>query len=321
VFERFDPLDPFEARDGVPFDARDGVPLDARDGVPLNARDGVPGPPRSRGELDPALPAPSVPGRLARAHEELEALHRAELSALLCEAAALRVRSAGGILPASYPTPRRSRAELLRRLRDARELARADGLHGTGPVVARLARSGAEDGVERWPSARALVDEARRLSDGLRSRLCAGHCLVALGSGEEAVALFRSLFVGAGASDWRAFEGLAHAHESAGRTRLALGAMDAAADDPECGLEPLLSGLYLSLRAGDRRRAERAAARIDLLADPLAPEFASALERLCRRRLRACGEGPMAGKGTERLLAELACGGLSPAERVGRALA
>ena len=224
----------------------------------------------------------------------------------------------GALLPSSYPLPHDSRRRFLRRARRALALARADGVgRGTSELLERLV-----DGAQPWPPALRLVESAGALADGWWVRLCTGHCLIAAGRGEEALLVFRELVACAAVPDWRAFEGLAKAHEVAGRTRLALGAMDAAADDPDCGVEPLLAGLYLGIRAGDRRRAERAAARIDLLADPKAPEFAAALARLREWRRRLCGPGPLAGAAdTERLLAELTRGGSSPAERVGRAIA
>ena len=98
----------------------------------------------------------------------------------------------------------------------------------------------------------------------------------------EAEILFRELLDGEPPAPirWRAWEGLAAAHAGAGRPRLAMGAMEAAADEPTCGLGPLLAGFTLALRAGDLRRCRLAAARIDLLVDPTRPPFLARLRRL-----------------------------------------
>ena len=48
-------------------------------------------------------------------------------------------------------------------------------------------------------------------------------------------------------------------------------------------ISALVNGLHLALRVGDVDRTRRAAARLDLLADPFSPEFSAAVRYLKNR--------------------------------------
>jgi hypothetical protein len=85
-------------------------------------------------------------------------------------------------------------------------------------------------------------------------------------------------------------EGLAAALLRLGRTRLSFGAYDQAADDPTSSVLALVSALYLALFLAEGARAQRAAARLDLLVDPTSSVFLGALARL-RSYLVLAGPG------------------------------
>jgi hypothetical protein len=257
---------------------------------------------------------------LEEAERELERLHRRAMSALLRRAAAQVVTRAPwyGVLT-SYPLP--PQAERAWR-RDARSAIRAAAQDGWAPVglslVARLLRTPSD----RWPRASRLAQAARRVEDGEFSRVCQGFALLCEGEHAEADRLFAGLLRRSDVLRHRrrVLEGLGLAHLAAGRARLALGALESAAEDPRAGTGTLVDALLLTLVVGDVGRARRAAARLDMLVDPQAPAFAAVLGRLGRR----LDEPELQVRPTERsaldYVRELAREERSPAGRVCRAL-
>ncbi len=229
----------------------------------------------------PERELPRAERELARAERELEQVHRLEFAALLRSATALRCRgqAVGGFLarPAGPPSSVRG---WRRDVEAALELAHKDGfaIPGQGLLEGLRARA-----VARWPGALRIAQAAVSVDDGERSRLTLGYALLAAGEPARAARVFTRLLrelprprvVAA------VLEGLGAAHADLGRPRLALGALDQAADDPNASLVALVSALLLALLVGDPARAGRAAARLELLVDARSPELAAALARLC----------------------------------------
>lgn len=226
----------------------------------------------------------------------------------------MRAECAGSALLAPYPVPPCSLRRWRREAKRALLLARADGFDVPGEELLSelLARA-----PETWPGTVVLAGAAVEAADSEFGRICLGYSLLAEDRTSSATDLFRALAnAGVPQVPWRVLEGLALAHEGLGRYRLALGAMEAAADRPDCGVGPLVTGLYLALRTGDKERALRAAARLDLLINPDVPEFAAALAQL-RRRL-GDDRQPIPGSMVMDSCSDEAA---SPAERVCRTLA
>jgi len=219
---------------------------------------------------------------LLRAEEELVRLHAREVARLLLGAAAIagaRSGAALGLLSPEGPPP--AVAAWRRAARRALRLGRRDGL--TAPGAQRLAELLALE-PEDWGGPVVLVRAALAAGEDEGARVALGRALLVEGDLAAARDVFAALLRRPDELllRWRALEGLALAHAALGRPRLALGAMEAAADDPACGVPALVGGLALAWRARDLRRTRRAAARLDLLVDPDEPAFGAALERLRR---------------------------------------
>ncbi|MEW6073188.1 MAG: hypothetical protein AB1726_11440 [Planctomycetota bacterium] len=250
---------------------------------------------------------PAREGRVGDAGRELVRIHRREHAGLLLSAAGIGLaRSLAGESLAAYPLPPLAPGLWRRRAQAVLHLAALDGLVlACSALLRRLSR----ESPLAWPSSEILTGAALSAGAGWKGELCHGHALLAARLVAEAGDSFRRVLDADPPPPlcWRAWEGLAAAHAAAGRTQLALGAMEAAADQPGCGVGPLASGLYLALRAGDRRRAARAAARLDLLVQADEPAFVAALGRVRRHA---------AGAGRPASLIALS----SPAPEGGRAL-
>ncbi len=275
----------------------------------------IPGRDRARFPREGRTGSP-VRGRLrcTETDRELMAVHRSELARLLLFAAGevLRRRGEGGTL-AAFPMRPLSGSAWRRRARRALHLLALDrfALPVADEVRALLATP-----PRRWPTAKDLTRTAVDCGAGPRGELCHAHALLAAGEHRHAEECLRMILDRDPPRRirWRAFEGLAAVHDAAGRPLLAMGAMEAAAEDPACGVGPLVSGLYLALRAGDARRCRRAAARLDLLVHPDEPAFVATLDRL-RSRGRCAGSAFPAA-----VTCGLTAGGGSAAERLVTAL-
>lgn len=283
---------------------------------------GIPEPSRGHRrsvELPPGVETHAL-GRvwLDAAGRELERVHRRELARLLRQAAALSAARLEAVVP--FPLRRPSIRLWRRRVRTT-----LVGLEDAGlePGGARLLAALAEEPSRRWPGVVLLSRAARRVEDGELARVCLGYALLCEGEPGRAQRIFAGLLENEATlrHRWRILEGLALAHEALGRPLLALGAIEAAADEPLCGISTLVNGLHLALLAGDVERAERAAARLDLLADPYSPEFSAAV-RLLRNRVdaRARGAPWQPDVRTKSLFHALLRDGRSAAGRVCRAL-
>ncbi len=258
--------------------------------------------------------------RLAREAElELLRVHRQELSRLLLLAAGIRAARDEREIPlAAFPAARISTGAWGGRARIALRLCALDDLEL--PAV-HLLRSLQRGSPASWPEVDELTRAALRCEEDAFARICHGHALLRRGRLALAEAWFRELLdrdppphLG-----WRVLEGLAAAHAAAGRHRLAMGAMEAAADVPVCGIGPLASGLYLALRAGDLRRSQRAAARLDLLVDPTEPRFEAAVRRI-QAYARTGDSRRLAPRRLAPLRSVLEPEGRSPAEKLFHAL-
>ena len=255
---------------------------------------------------------------LARAEDELARVHAREVARLLSQAALLVGAAGGDGSLASPDEPPPSLAAWRREVRRVLRLGEVDGLGAPGSErLAALVRLP----LEAWSSAATLARAATLAWDGEGTRLCLGRALLREGRAAQAARVFAALLRRESrlSQRWRALEGLGAAHAALGRHRLAMGAMDAAADDPACGVEPLVSGLYLAWRARDLVRARRAAARLDILVDPAEPAFLGALERLRRWHAEAPPPDPGAEReGVVRLCRQLSLAPSTPAGRVCR---
>jgi hypothetical protein len=271
----------------------------------------------------PALPDPAAGVR------ELRLVQRRELAELLLEAASIRCRRApfhGVHARLPLPVPlldvwrRRTRRVLWRH-----------GHDGPGQVDggAQLLADLLERASSAWPDALALALASRRLVDGGRARLVQGYAHLGHGESQRAIEVFaglvRAFTVAEGAVApalrWQAYDGLAAAHEERGHDRLALGAAEMAAEQPGCGASAMVRALFLALSIGDRERALRAVARLDLLAAPGSLEFGRAVASLRTRVDVLRGGLPFEPpRATRWLFRSMAGGGDSPAERVCKAL-
>jgi hypothetical protein len=226
------------------------------------------------------LPAQRRRARLERrAMRELRFLHRSALAALLRQAALLRARREEVACLFSPPETPVSCARLRDRLERTLYLIALDRLEIPHRESVECLRSRP---VEAWPDPVLLATQAIELRDSEAARLVLAHALLVRGRARRAAELLSGL-LRSGAQlgqRWRALEGLAAAHAWMGHHRLAMASMDAAADEPDCGVDALVSGLYLVLRARETERLQRAAARLDILVDPFEPAFRSALARL-----------------------------------------
>jgi len=251
------------------------------------------------------------------AERELERVHRAELAALLRQATALGAARRTTVVP--FPL-RRPSARLWRRR--VRSTLHALDLAGWKPEGFALLEELVESPVRRWPSVVRLARAARHAEDTELARVCLGYSLLAERDADQAGRLFATLLKHDTTlrHRWRILEGLALAHAALGRRVLALGAIEAAADEPSCGVSTLVNGLHLALMAGDVVRARRAAARLDLLADPYSPEFSAAMRYLKNRLAEDGGERWRPDERTSSLFHGLLREGRSPAGRVCRAL-
>ena len=274
-----------------------------------------------------ALPAPDLQ---ALAELELERVERHEVALLLCAASALRAVPAVGGLLAPHPIHARAARELgaaaqssdawRRRARELLALAARDEVEL--PQAERWA-SLERLPLPRWPTAVELARTALLVEDGELARATLAHAYLAQGEPQKAVRTFVLLLARAPRPRERAaiLQGLAAAHVELGRPRLALGAFDQAADDPASSALALISALYLAFSLGDSERAARSAARLDLVVDPSAPDFAAALARL-RSWVAVFGQG-LPWKPENRcagLFRELLRTPTSPAGRVCRSL-
>ena len=254
-------------------------------------------------DVPPARPSAPRP-RASEAGTGLELAHRRALGALLRQATAIvapRARAWAYVAP--YPGPPRSRRLWRRRARTLAARIAAAGVRVRGAdVLERLAGTAASD----WPSAVSLAMAARRVHDTEGARMGLGYALLGAGEYEASATLFSSLLRRGEPlrRRWRALEGLALARAALGRERLALGAIESAAEEPGCAVSTLAEGLHLAIRAGNRAAVLRAAARLDMLVDPASPAFAAALARL-RERARTRGLRPRCERSVRPLLREL----------------
>jgi hypothetical protein len=265
------------------------------------------------------LPAERRRARLERrAARELRYLHRSALAGLLRQAALLRARREEVACLFSPPETPISCALLRDRLERTLHLCALDRLELPHRESLELLRKGP---VEDWPDPVLLAEQAIGLRDSEAARLVLAHALLVRRQARRAVELL-SVLLRSGAplgQRWRALEGLAAAHAWLGHHRLAMASMDAAADEPGCGVDALVSGLYLVLRARGTERLQRAAARLDILVDPFEPAFRSALARLrdwVSWEQRRSGRTPACGAGRGLISKEA-----SPTGRVLRLLA
>ncbi len=277
-------------------------------------------------------PRPPEPPQISAAGEELASLHRNDLVGLLLEASALRAQVAPFALlsgtPAALPSPPdwTGRAlDTIDRLAKTRvaKRSRATRRSGPRPVDPEILLLLIGVDLHRWPASSWLARAALAAQDSNGARLCLGRALLAEGDTEDAHRVFVDL-LRRGVTDelrWQVFEGIAFGHEQRGNDRLALVACEAAGDAPGCGIGPLVGCLFLSLVLGEAGRARRAAARLDLLVNPDSPAFARELAKLrLRVELFRGGLPWSAPPSTAALLDELAGGGRSAAEEVGRTL-
>ena len=262
------------------------------------------------------------PVRLEDAEHELRRLLSREMASLLRQAAGMRVvREELFDVVGSFPLPLQSPRGWRRQVRVALDLAEVDGTRPRGALPLAFLR---DRPVARWPAASRLAEAARSVEDSEFARVCLGHALLCEGHAARAERIFAGLVRRQPVlrHRWRVLEGLALAHEALGRHRLALGAIEGAVAEPHCGVSALVQGLHLALRAGDAERARRAAARIDLLVDPLSPSFGAALSRLRRRVARFDGAlSPYPEDSIRDLLEDLLRADRSPVGHVARALA
>jgi len=276
--------------------------------------------PSPRGFADPAAQRLKPFGSslwLTAGERELERVHRGELAALLRQATALSAARLVSIAP--FPLRRPSIRLWRRRVRATLSALVTAGWSPPGlALLDRLVQSP----LQEWPSVARLARVARRVEDSELARVCLGYSLLAEHDAAGAERLFAGLLKNEPTlrHRWRILEGLALAHAVLGRPLLALGAIEAAADEPFCGISTLVNGLHLALIAGDAERSQRAAARLDLLADPYSPEFSAAV-RCLKDRLEEAGEEPWRpDERTRSLFHELLREGRSAAGRVCRAL-
>ena len=231
---------------------------------------------------DPGWFGPLRSGAAPRPGRELDRVERAELAALLRAAARLRspLEPLGSLTcePDVAPAGRKAWGEraidLLRR-------------HRLGPESAPLAflRALLETELATWPDAESLARAAFAVESSLVGALSVARAR--LGRGDAAGA--RDLFAQCLRADpperlaWRAWDGLACAHEQLGSDRLARGSFGAAAESGSCGAAPLVSHLFLVLELGVGDELRGAVARLELCISPGAPDFRPALGRLLRR--------------------------------------
>ena len=266
--------------------------------------------------------APDLVALRAAGHE-LASLHQSDLVGLLLEASALRAQVAPFALLSGTPldpSPSPDCPDWTGRALDTIDRLGKMRRRRPDPDVL-LPLIGVD--LHRWPTSSWLARTALAAHDTAAARVCLGRALLAEGDSEDAHRVFVEL-LRRGVTDelrWQVYEGIAFGHEQRGNDRLALGACEAAGDAPGCGIGPLVGCLFLSLALGEADRARRAAARLDLLVNPDSPAFARELARLrlCIELFR--GGLPWAPPAaTAPLVDELARGGRSAAEEVGRTL-
>ena len=260
------------------------------------------------------LPRPAPQHELAR-------ILRRRVALLLEEASLLRIAWSpfGCFVAGLEPRPVDAPSWRLR-ARDALALCAADpGASRMGSLLASLCARA--EGL--WPGASQLVRTARRVEPGRPRRLPLARALLSEGAAHRARAELTALLAAdpPAALCWRAYAGLARAHEQDGNERLALGAADRAGDVAGCGAGPMVDSLFLALVVGDHRRALRAGARLDLVLSADAPELARAIDELCERLELLRGGLVWSPPATTATLARaLARGPASPAGRVVRAV-
>ena len=228
------------------------------------------------------------------AERELVRVHRRETARLMREAAELRL----------------ARGTWDPRLASAASCAHAPG--GTDTVALDRWRAAAVRGIlsalkdglaalevadflpwllrdpSAWPSALQLVDASLLAEDCEEGRLLLARAQLVLGHRREATEVLSQAFRRgvSTANRWRWFSNLAVAHEDSGGDRLALGALTFATSDPECGVAPRVSALFLAMAIGDCARA-RHAARVLAATPPDDPDLrASCSHRLLYLRRR-----------------------------------
>ena len=242
---------------------------------------------------------------------ELARILRRELALLFEEAALLRARLApfGLFLPESAPPG--SLAAWRREARAALERFAGDAAALLAVLAARPRR--------RWPRASLLAARALALDPCAQRSLVQAEILLAEGDTRAARALFVELCTREPCNDlaWRAYAGLAAAHEREGNDLLASAALERAARIPGCGPAPLVDGLFLALALPNLPRARRAGRVLDDLIAPDAACLQGELARLGQRihllRGGARLTGPAAGAARR-----LARAGGAPSARVAR---
>ena len=204
----------------------------------------------------PELDARFAQDVAGRAHAELRRVLRAEVAQLLEEAALLCAAKApfGVLLPCTPPATTRAAW-----IADARSALAILPFRDAGSLlVEALCSTGA------WPGASCLAQAAVQEDETDARWLALGRSLLAEGSGPSARQVFSTLLTRNPqlGLEWRAYAGLAVAHESEGNDRLALGAMTRAMDlsfaTPNEAVDVMLGGLFLALLVGDVDRSRRA---------------------------------------------------------------
>ncbi|MCZ6597208.1 MAG: hypothetical protein O7B99_06205 [Planctomycetota bacterium] len=254
----------------------------------------------------------------AAALRELDGVHRAELALLLGRAADLRAHDAPFAICAGLPSGSDSFSAWCAAARRELELLLADGLEDEAALLAELVRTDPC----LWPAASLLAELALVLrpdgsgGSGGRGRIVLGRALLAEGETVSALRVFgEGLRRGPADERWQACAGIGRAHELRGGDRLALGAFEAAAGQPTCGVAPQVASLFLSLALGERQRARRAAARLARDVHPRDPELRGELEGLrLRIELLRGGLPWMPARATASVFARLAGAGTAAAE-------
>ena len=212
-----------------------------------------------------------------RAGDELSAVHRRALAALLCQAAR-RLAGPLGVAYASLlpPVPggwrRRARRQLALLDRDGLRLAGQD-------LLADLLAGRRRDPL-------VLVAAALDLWSSPWGLVTYGQVLLAADRPAEAGRVYAgTLGLDAGGElPWRLREGLAASWEARGRDRVALGCLEAALDRPGAGVGPLATGLFLALELGRADRAADLAGRLDTRVRPGSRRLAAVGHSLAARR-------------------------------------